>query len=316
MSGTEDSTPTRGYKISRDQWRLFFVVLVLGIAGLFFFILVRNDLNDSAALYVGLPILIALGMSLTPKAKSAMGATMKGLTIALLLSVPVFQEGYICVILAAPILYGVAASIAWPIDRERKEQEKGNQGTKLQVALITIIASIAALEGTHDIFTFERHNVVESTRVINADVDSILATIAEVPSFEKTRPFFIRLFPLPETIEGSGLAIGDERKIHLVYNRWPFIEPIKGDAIFRITDVSTNYVRFDIPQDTTFLNLYLDWESSEVFLQPINENQTQVIWRLSYQRKLDPIWYFGPMQQYAVRLAAETLIDNVADPAN
>lgn len=268
MSDTEKGTPQRGYRISREQWRLFFVVLVLGIAGLFFFVLVRTDLNDSAALYVGLPLLIALGMSLTPKAKSAMGATMKGLTIALLLSVPVFQEGYICVILAAPILYGVAALIASTIDEERKEWEEGKRGPKAQVALIAIlITTIAALEGTHDIFTFERRNVVESSRIVNADVDAILAEIAEVPSFEQTRPFFLRLFPLPKGVEGSGLAIGDERRIQLVYNRWPLIEPIQGETIFRVAEVNSRYVRFDVPQDTTFLNLYLTWESSEVFLE-------------------------------------------------
>ena len=41
---------------------------------------------------------------------------------------------------------------------------------------------------------------------------------------------------------------------------------------------------------------------------------TRVTWTLRYRRGLDPAWYFGPMEQYAARLAAGYLIDTVATP--
>ena len=37
-------------------------------------------------------------------------------------------------------------------------------------------------------------------------------------------------------------------------------------------------------------------------------------WTLRYRRLLDPAWYFGPWERYAVRLAAGYLIDTVATP--
>lgn len=59
-----------------SQWRLFTLVLAVGLSGLFFHILKRQNLDNSAALYVGLPFLLALGISLTPKTQSTMTATM------------------------------------------------------------------------------------------------------------------------------------------------------------------------------------------------------------------------------------------------
>ena len=41
---------------------------------------------------------------------------------------------------------------------------------------------------------------------------------------------------------------------------------------------------------------------------------TAVVWTLHYTRGLDPEWYFGPLERYAVRLAAGYLIDNLATP--
>lgn len=312
----QEPEPRRRFQIADSQWRLFFVVLVLGITGLVFFGLIRGDLNDSAALYVGVPIIIALGMSLTPKTKSAVGATMKGLTIALLLAVPVFQEGYICVLMAAPILYGVAAAIAWPLDKDEKKRAEGDNSTNVQAAAITILLALASLEGTHEVLSFERHNVVEVTRIVNAEVAAVRAQLAQTPEFDRARPFFIRIFPLPVSVAGSGLEIGDERNLHFIYNKWFYFNAHAGDTVFRVTEATDQAVRFEIPHDDSYLSHYLTWESSEVLLEPLDQGQTQVTWRLAYQRKLDPIWYFGPMQQYAARLTAETLIDNVADPTH
>src|SRR5262245_13032030 len=112
------------WKISPDQWRLFFVVLILGFAGLAYSILKGVHIEESAALYVGLPLLLALGLSLTPRCKSAKGATMKGITIALLLSALVFKEGYICILFAAPIFYGVGLIISALVDYSRAKRDK------------------------------------------------------------------------------------------------------------------------------------------------------------------------------------------------
>ncbi len=59
---------------------------------------------------------------------------------------------------------------------------------------------------------------------------------------------------------------------------------------------------------------FLTWQSSEVEWHAIDAQTTRVTWSVRYRRDLDPAWYFGPMERYAVRLAAGYLIDSVATP--
>ena len=39
-------------------------------------------------------------------------------------------------------------------------------------------------------------------------------------------------------------------------------------------------------------------------------------WTLRYKRLLDPAWYFGPWERYAVKLTADYLIQTVATPSH
>lgn len=303
-------TKIRGFTIR--QWRQFGFVLVLGLCGIFAHALMGFDMRlfNSAALYVGLPFMLALGMCFIPKAKTRVGSTLKGITIAILLAFPVLNEGVICMLMAAPILYGVGILTAWSHDR----YEKKEKGGKIQLALVTTVLALASFEGVHEVTTFPRENSVEYSRIIDAPIEAIRETMAATPQISETRPFYMHLFPLPVKTSGSGLEVGDERKLDYVYKKWIWTHEKRGSTVFRVVESKDDYIRFEIPYDKSYLSSYLVWQSSEVLLKPINDNQTQVTWRLSYTRKLDPVWYFGPMQHHYVIQTAKALIDNVADP--
>jgi hypothetical protein len=89
---------------------------------------------------------------------------------------------------------------------------------------------------------------------------------------------------------------------------------VEGALVLKVSVLGPDGIRFVATGDDSYLSHYLEWKSSEVALQPIDAAHTQVTWTLAYRRILDPSWYFGPMQRYAVRLAAEELIDHVATP--
>jgi hypothetical protein len=59
---------------------------------------------------------------------------------------------------------------------------------------------------------------------------------------------------------------------------------------------------------------FLDWRESIVRWESIDAQTTKVTWTVNYRRGLDPSWYFGPMERYAVHLAAGYLIESVATP--
>jgi len=296
-----------GYTIR--QWKTFIFVLVIGLSGLFYHILRNQGIDHSAALYVGFPFLFALGLSLTPKTKSYMGTTMKGLTIVLLLSAPVFMEGFICILMAAPILYSVAAIFAWVFDYSRKKRDK-DSSDQIFLPALTVVFAFASLEGTHELLSFERYNQVEYSRVIDQALESTRKNLSVSTIPTESRPLFLRIFPLPKTVSGEGLSVGDEHKLDFEYKKWIFTNTHKGSTIFRVAEVSSNYVRFDIPHDDSYISHYLEWKSSEVFFEELDQGKTKVSWRLAYDRKLDPVWYFGPLQRYAVYLTAKVLTDN------
>lgn len=297
------------YRITASQWRLFFLVLVLGAAGLLFFFLNKNNLADSAALYVGLPVLIALGLTLTPKTQSVATASLKTITIALLLSAPIFQEGYLCILLVSPIFYSIGVGVGLAIDHY---YEKKN--SKLKTAMIVTAFCAMSLEGTMDITSFDRFNEVSASKIVQGSLEQVTQQLAQTPHFKKERPFFLKLFLLPDRTEGSGLEIGDQRSIHFTYHKWVFFNAHKGETIFEVTENNNNHYKFAVKKDTSYLSNYMKWLTSEVKLEAISPTETKVTWTLTYERKLDPYWYFGPMQSYAASKTAETLIDNLATP--
>jgi len=200
------------------------------------------------------------------------------------------------------------------MDHYRNKKEKGENASKLEVAVVSVVLSLASLEGTHEAFTFDRYNEVSYTKIIESPIEEVRDKLSETPKFEKPRPFFSRLFPLPKKVEGAGLKVGDERKLHFVYNKWFYFNAHEGDTIFKVVESTPNKITFSIPHDDSYLSNYLTWKSSEVELEELGGNKTKVTWKLAYERKIDPAWYFGNLQKYTASLTAQTLIDNVADP--
>jgi heme/copper-type cytochrome/quinol oxidase subunit 2 len=301
-------------KLRKSQVKLLVMLAVLTVAFLYFKFLEQNGLNDSAALYLGVPMLIAAGMVLLPESKSLMGATMKTLTIALLLSAPLLEEGFICILMAAPILYGVAATIAALITRFRKKRGDNDSRTLRLSGLSIAILAIASLEGTHQSLTFDRYDSITKSTVVEANIEEIRAKLAESPDFTKERPFFLRVFPLPTSVEGDGLEVGDTRKLNFTYYKWFYYKPHIGSATVKVTENQNDTIRFEVIHDDSYVSNYLRWKTGKIQLEAIDDNHTKIAWNISYERKLDPAWYFGPLQHYAVSLTADVLIDNVATP--
>ena len=103
----------------RTKVILFVVIIIMAALGLLSAIGMRGMPENSAALYVGIPTLLALGLVALPRSKSAMGTIFKGLTVALLVSAILLGEGSLCILLSAPIFYAAAAMIGSSEDRRK-----------------------------------------------------------------------------------------------------------------------------------------------------------------------------------------------------
>lgn len=301
----------KGYKIKPAQWWLFSAILVIGGAGLTYAFLRQQGLGETAALYLGLPLLLALGLSLTPQAKSATDAAIKGTVIALLAAAPVFQEGYICILFAAPLFVAVAAIVGLLVDWARRRRD--NKST-LQCAAAAAVIALMALEGTTPGTSFPREHEVVVSKVIAASPEAVRAALEAPPVLGEKKPLFLRIFPYPVAIEGGGLKVGDQRRATFVAYKHIFWNRIEGTAAFEVTQASARKITFALVSDTSYVGHYVDWKKSEVELEPAGDGRTRVTWRLAFHRKYDPYWYFGTLQKYAVGLVAEELIDHAATP--
>ena len=114
--------------------------------------------------------------------------------------------------------------------------------------------------------------------------------------------------------QGSGLSVGDSREVEFLYWKHVLFNPHRGSARFEVLESGDNQVRFLLTHDDSYISNYLRWSYSRVQWKALGPRETEVTWTLGYDRKLDPAWYFHPLQTYYVRLTARVLIDSLADP--
>ncbi len=79
----------------------------------------------------------------------------------------------------------------------------------------------------------------------------------------------------------------------------------------RIREVTPARVVTDFIEDTTYFSTYLTLHQSRIALEALGERRTRITLSIDYTRKLDPAWYFGPLQRYAMSEMGDFLIREV-----
>ncbi len=294
------SPPSR--RITPAQWALAFLIFALAAARIAYAFMQDTYLRQTALFFVGLPALLAIILTLTPRAQTLLGMVMKATTIALLASGILLQEGFICILMAAPLFYFVAAMIAI-IATQMKKKRDLNRPSNLLVLLPIVLLS---LEGITPQLSFNRSEIVISQQVIQAAPAQVESALSQTPLFDlPLPPFFALGFPHPVSTSGSGLNVGDQRVIAFA--------PM-GELILQISARTADSVTFTPVSDTTPISGWLAWREILVTWAETANGQTLVTWTLHYDRLLDPAWYFAPLEHYGVALAGDYLIATLATP--
>lgn len=287
--------------VRRRRLRSFGLVLIaLVTASLAFRVLIGVGLQHTSLVFIGIPAILAWIMAAAAPPATATGSVMRTSTLALLVSWIFLGEAFICVLMAAPIFYFIAALVAWA------KQNLGNRSARLLSVLLVPLA----LEGTTSALSTSRDRdvVVEST--VAANVDDVRTRLAEAPRFDRELPVFFRLgFPIPIHPTGEGLRVGDRRSVMFAHEGHH-----SGSLSLEIVESTPTLVRFRPVSDDSYLTHWLQWREAVVELRPAGRGRTQVRWTLRYSRRLDPSWYFDPLERYGVTLAARYLLDNLTTP--
>lgn len=302
----------------RARIQLIGVALALAAGAIAFRVIVRAELEQTAALFVGVPTLLTIWVALSSPAKTATGAVMRTTTLALLMSGIVLGEGYLCILLSAPLFYMVAylgAESAEVLRRHRRVREledevAAKRSSKLR-ALVLAPLLLSSLEGVTPDLSFERREIATAERVVSgtpADVRRALATPLRVGS---RLPAPLRIgFPIPLRAEGGGLRVGDERFVH--FSEGEGRPP--GTLRLVVTEASETHVVFVAVSDTSHITHWLSWRQARVEWREESPGRSHVVWTLEYDRQLDPAWYWRPFGRFFVSYAAEFLIDAAATP--
>ena len=174
-----------------------------------------------------------------------------------------------------------------------------------------------SLEGISSNLSFSRDEIVVIEKIVPIDQLTLAKSLSITPKFDKELPFYLKLqFPRPVRTSGSGLAFGDQRIIHFAGGEGKpgdLTLSVKESQIYNSVD-TVSFVKFGVVSDKSAIAHWLAWQESTIEWQAIDSTHTKVRWTIKYQRLLDPAWYFGPWERYAVGLSAEYLIDNLTNP--
>ncbi|MBR8740589.1 hypothetical protein DSY14_02445 [Nocardiopsis sp. MG754419] len=275
-----------------------------------------GGLDQTALFYLGLPVALALLVVLLARPRSAVGVAMAVTTLLLLLSGPLLGEGVVCLLISAPLIYGVVALVAWMFVRIL-----GRDGRGPHAYVAVPVLFVLLLEGVGGISPLPREDTGTGTVVVAATPTDVADALAAPPAYGAPEALFLRAIPFPRPVEahGAGLAEGDTRAVRFTPRRslGPGAVPTPRHMELTVVDsrihADGGRVVFDVTDDTTF-DRWMEMERAVVTWTATPEG-TEMTWEIDHRRTYDPSWYFGPVQSYATDLAAAYLADTFARAA-
>ena len=319
MQQPTDGQDAGEWQLSGARARLVGFIIAVAVAGAAYRFVYSTGLQRTAALYVGVPAILAICLALFPASRSATATLLKGATLALLIAGIILPEGLLCLLFAAPTVIGVAVLVGVVIDAGR--DRKRRQGpTLMMVALPLLVMSAEGVVGS----PFDSRDAATATVEVTAPPEAVAAALARPPRFTAELPFFLTLgFNRPVGATGAGIAVGDRRVIDFAggtHDDHPLrLIGLTGErsvdhhAPMHLTVVESRPGRvvFTVDRDDTMLSRWVDLDRAVVTWAATGTGTTRVSWTLEYERLLSPTAYFAALQRYGMDRAAGYLLDAV-----
>ncbi|NSX55459.1 hypothetical protein [Parasulfitobacter algicola] len=299
-------------KLRAPKW--FYLFFMAGVVSIALRYLLDSRFGHTGVFYVAIPFLIGLALHHFVPAPEPMGYGKRAVknflhsTVFFLALSGFLFEGFICILFAMPIYYIIMFS-AYGF-----AALYNNHRTRVPALIIPALVMGLSLEGTIPALTAPRENQVTHTVTVDASIAAIKAHMAQPIQFEKPRPLLISVFPKPTDIKAGTLNQGDVHEMTFVYRRWFFTNVHTGQMHLRLDEVGDHHIRTSITRNDSYLSGYMSIDGTRVDFTERADGKTDVSLTLYYERKLDPVWYFGPLQQAAMAQSAKYLIETVIVP--
>src|SRR3981189_1461222 len=107
-------------KIEPAQWSVVAIIVAFAAGAFLYKLLMHERLGHSAAMFLGIPAVLAILLALAPTPKTGPGGIPKGIPLALLVVAPLLAQGYLCILVASPLFYIVGIVVGLAVDRQRR----------------------------------------------------------------------------------------------------------------------------------------------------------------------------------------------------
>ncbi len=293
----DDGPPTRPSGPNRSQWIVAGVLAVAVVGSMGGWALSETGLSQSGAYFIGVPGLMAILIALVPgrtptDGRSSGFATWRATTVAILGSAILLREGFVCVLLALPLILPIIGLIIWATKKSRDE------GRPVYAFGAVLFLLLGSAEGAA--FEVQPAEVGQETRSVAATTEQVEAALTgtELPTIE---PLLLRLpFPKPQSMTGGGIDIGDRRTVHFT----------DGEIVLEVSERTDRHVRWDVVEHTTPMARWMELHHATVAWTP-TDHGVRLDVRVGYERSLSPGFYFGPLQGWGVDELSHVLADMV-----
>lgn len=286
--------------------RILFIVALIAVV---IRVILDSRFATSSLLYLAIPFVVSvlIHQFIPYEVENSRGRQLfnhlRDATVVMLATSFILFEGFICVLMFMPIYY-VCALIHYAFTRNRDYSH-------MKVVVLPLVVGVMSLEGMFPATSLPRKAEATHVAVVDGSIADLKANMASPIAFEGERNWFLSIFPLPVKVEAGTLNAGDVHTLDFVYKRWFYTNVHQGQFALEISDVGADYVRTTVVKNTSYLASYVQIDGTEVQFRDVGNDQTEVSLTVHYHRKLDPAWYFGPLQSYAFERSAAYLIDKV-----
>ena len=309
MSENENpqSAPTPKTSSRRTVPKTFIItVLVLTLISMSYRILLDTHYSKSSALYVGIPALLAIGLSFIPTPRSVTGSILFWITLIMLTIGVLAIEGLICILISLPFFLAIGFIVGIFIDKARARKDVA----KTRFSLILVLGCLS-LEGTHSNLSLNRNETITIKRTTSLSETELQQQLASGPRFDTDAlPLFLRAgFPRPlDSLGGGDLELGTQWTIPFDHG-----EKSPHNLTVKISERTPNSLTLLPVLDETEMGKWMTWEKITWHWRTTPQGQTEVSLTLDFQRNLDPALYFGPVQRLGVKQAGRYFLDSIIE---
>ncbi len=250
-------------------------------------LLVAGRLEQTSALFLGLPLLLGLLVVQLTRARSVYGEVVRANFVFLAIVAPLLGEGSVCLLMAAPLFLGasllvtlVAVALANHVMRSR-----------LAIVFVPLLWGVA-----------ERHAgvlqpepvVVRTEHRVEGDLAAWRAAVRSAAPVAESTDWFLSLgFPLPVAyaVEGDRVRV-DFSPSEGTTGSWTMAREETEDG-----------VRFAMERDSTKVAHWMEVVAHRVAVRPAAGGGVEIVQETEFVPRLSPQWYFVPMQRSALARA-------------